>query len=366
MNLLETITLMMCGLGLLALILFLAFNLKHEYSRVYLAFLLFCIIYSSLNASLIQSGLMMNFPHIYRTAIPFIFIIGPALYYYTRTAIDRTTSFNTSFLYHLIPALGAFLSYVPFYMLPADAKIKYLDRLGEGETIFSLSEGLLPIGVIYAAAILSGFIYGVISLHRIAKSKKGRPQLPRRWITAMSLFVLVAFLVFTMAFLEHSFQSFKFFAYFHACISFLLVINLYMRPDILYGISQKIQEPVTNKTPLLPAEKLEEYANRVEHFMKEEKPYLDSSLSLNAMANEIGIPRNQLSWVINQHFEMNFNEFINNYRIDHIINNYSKHQFRQLTMEGIAQEVGFRSRNTFILAVKKRSGKTPTEYFKQN
>jgi AraC-like DNA-binding protein len=32
-------------------------------------------------------------------------------------------------------------------------------------------------------------------------------------------------------------------------------------------------------------------------------------------------------------------------------------------MEGIAHEAGFRSRNTFIMAVKKRSGKTPSEFF---
>jgi AraC-like DNA-binding protein len=62
---------------------------------------------------------------------------------------------------------------------------------------------------------------------------------------------------------------------------------------------------------------------------------------------------------------MNFNEFINNRRIDHIVRNYSNEQFQKLTLEGIAQEVGFRSRNTFILAVKKRSGKTPTEFFKE-
>ncbi len=365
MSILETITILMCGLGMLALILFLVFNLKHEYSRVYLAILLFSIIFTSFNGTLIQSGLMLSLPYIYRTGAPFIFIMGPAVYFYVRTAIDRSTSFDSSFLLHLIPAAIAFIAYMPLYTASIPEKVHAVETLYAGGTIFSHNEGWLPTSAIYIGSVVSGVIYSILSLIRISKTEKGRPQIPRRWLTVMAVFVLVVFVTFGLAYFKRSIESFNLFAYFHASISFLLVINLYMRPDILYGIETIQKEPPPAKVPLLPDDKLQEFARRVETFMEEQEPYLDPGLSLNAMANEIGIPRNQLSWVINQYFEMNFNEFVNNYRIDHILNHYSKSQFRQLTMEGIAQEVGFRSRNTFILAVKKRSGQTPTEYFKR-
>jgi AraC-like DNA-binding protein len=37
--------------------------------------------------------------------------------------------------------------------------------------------------------------------------------------------------------------------------------------------------------------------------------------------------------------------------------------FLQFTLEGLGQQVGFQSRTAFIAAVKRRTGKTPSEFF---
>jgi len=59
---------------------------------------------------------------------------------------------------------------------------------------------------------------------------------------------------------------------------------------------------------------------------------------------------------------MNFNDFINNYRIEAVKTMFLNEEHKKSTLLGIAYDCGFNSKATFNRAFKKHTSCTPKEY----
>jgi len=99
------------------------------------------------------------------------------------------------------------------------------------------------------------------------------------------------------------------------------------------------------------------------HFSRN-KPFLKHGYSLRMLSEEIHLPLHQLSAFINSYYKMNFNDFINEYRIIFSIDKLLKKEWMYKKLETIAGEAGFNNRNTFISAFKKVTGVKPSEFLK--
>ena len=99
--------------------------------------------------------------------------------------------------------------------------------------------------------------------------------------------------------------------------------------------------------------------------MATEKPYLDADLSLPELANRLAIPSHHLSRVINEQFEANFFDFINQYRIEEVKVRIDNPEYQNLSLLGIAFECGFNTKSAFNRVFKKMTGFTPSEYRKK-
>ena len=100
------------------------------------------------------------------------------------------------------------------------------------------------------------------------------------------------------------------------------------------------------------------------HYMRESKPYLNQLLTLDNLAAQTFMPARQLSQVINRHFDKNFFEFINGYRIEESKILLAKEENAKITMLEIMAQAGFNSKATFNTFFKKLVGETPTQYRK--
>ena len=100
----------------------------------------------------------------------------------------------------------------------------------------------------------------------------------------------------------------------------------------------------------------------VSTFMKDKKPYLNPDLNLSELADELKMNRGQLSQVINSGFDQNFNDFVNNYRVNAIKEKLNEGSHKQLSLLGIAYDCGFNSKATFNRVFKKLTQTSPTEY----
>ena len=100
-----------------------------------------------------------------------------------------------------------------------------------------------------------------------------------------------------------------------------------------------------------------------DHFSRN-KPFLKHGYSLRMLSEEIHLPLHQLSAFINSYYKINFNDFVNEYRILCCIEKLLKKEWEFKKLESIAEETGFNNRNTFTSAFKKATGLNPSEFIK--
>jgi len=131
----------------------------------------------------------------------------------------------------------------------------------------------------------------------------------------------------------------------------------------LYG-HLKPQKSETKKKTLLDPETARKYADKILHFVETEKPYLNPTISLRDLANQLQIHPNQLSWLLNEAIGKKFNEFINHYRVEHFKELAKNPGNAHISIIGLAYESGFNSKTVFNTFFKKEMGITPLEYLK--
>lgn len=149
-----------------------------------------------------------------------------------------------------------------------------------------------------------------------------------------------------------------------------LVMKALNHPELFRGINSKIQltkdilPEVEEKTESknVQDDAISSQISRLKQYMAEREPFLDPSLTIQELANQIDIPVRDLSILINHHMDQHFFDFVNEYRIQKAMG-ILKDQFRsQLTVLEILYEVGFNSKSSFNTSFKKHTNLTPTAY----
>ncbi|MFD2563812.1 tetratricopeptide repeat protein [Aquimarina rubra] len=94
--------------------------------------------------------------------------------------------------------------------------------------------------------------------------------------------------------------------------------------------------------------------------------YLKTECNLYNVAKKINTNTSYLSKVINAHFGKNFNTYINDLRINYaIVRLKNESKFRSYSIKSIAEEVGYKSADSFTKYFKIHTGLLPSFYIKQ-
>lgn len=121
----------------------------------------------------------------------------------------------------------------------------------------------------------------------------------------------------------------------------------------------------TSKVKTEPSELELEYKRVVAH-MNKEKPYVECDLVLPKLAMLCGINQRTLSRAIKEHEGVNFNQFINKYRVEETKRLLKDASNQHLSIEGIGELAGFNSKATFYASFKKLCGVSPTIFRDQS
>lgn len=135
-----------------------------------------------------------------------------------------------------------------------------------------------------------------------------------------------------------------------------------------FSMDKIIEKQKTTDTTkaLLLEEELKELENKLTTYFNEEKPYLDASLSLNTVAEILEISTNKTSFLINEVIGMNFNEYMNSFRLKHFKKIALLTENKNITLLGLAFESGFNSKTVFNNFFKKHENTTPSIWLKAN
>ena len=133
----------------------------------------------------------------------------------------------------------------------------------------------------------------------------------------------------------------------------------------IFGDTQSHEEHTRKyKKSLLNPELLSQYHDQLKDLMITEQPHLNPNLTLRDLADQMEIPANQFSQLLNEGFNQNFSEFINAYRLETFKEKVADPKNSHLTLLAIAYDSGFNSKTVFNTYFKKVTGQTPKAYMK--
>jgi AraC-like DNA-binding protein len=333
---------------------------------------------------LIETGLILEVPHLYRTTTPLVVLTGPTVFLYVRALLHGEVNWQKRDWLHLIPGVLVALCLLPFYSRSASYKRAWLEKLYEEPSRFAeFPESVLPPYAqhMFDAVVILGYaIVTLAMIYKFLRTTEEHPQNVRKdtigWVVFYTVVALLLGITGLSVFVLENIPQVFFFSILNsltALLSFPLFLLLFFNPAILYGIKDSELREIKRKSPgddsALPygleATKKKEIQDSLQAYMEESKPYLSKDLSLPQLAHHLNVTRHQLSYIINSAYQCNFNAFINDLRIGYCLDHFTPAQWNTYTLDGIADAIGFGSRGTFIRAFKKKTGLLPSEYRSQ-
>ncbi len=359
-------------IGLLIIIILLTKQRHDVQQKFWLVLFVVSLTYNAFLIFLLKSTYVLEYPHFYKTGSPFTYLIPISFFLYAKSVLSKTKTISSYYFLLLIVPFLHTVELIPFYLKSAAYKANHLKNIftvNDG-LVFS-SEGWLTTDVHFYFQFLIGIILcAVISITLYKEIKKDfTPQL--KWLSAITVFLFLFFSSCTAALLMntqrntiHDFGSFV------LGITLLSIfINLFLSPEILYGRTFKtipIEKPESlNQGLLLSPNDVAHHTKAIEAFYKNETHFLSPEFRLQDLANHTGIAKNVLSYVVNKAYQKNFNQLLNEKRIEVALEKLQQGEWQNLSINGIANMVGFQSRTTFNKAFKEKTGKTPSAFTKQ-
>lgn len=113
---------------------------------------------------------------------------------------------------------------------------------------------------------------------------------------------------------------------------------------------------------VLSTTRAELIARLLEQHMDEHKPFLKAGYSIRDLSDDLEVPAYQISAYLNRLRGMNFNDYLNQFRVKYCEELIRQGLVGQLNLRGLAMTCGFNNRNTLTTAFKKFTGYTPSHY----
>lgn len=120
------------------------------------------------------------------------------------------------------------------------------------------------------------------------------------------------------------------------------------------------------KNSSLNSKDIDDYKIRIIKAMETDKVFTNPDLSLQLFSETVDIPKHYISEILSSHLDTNFQDFINEYRVEEFIKLYSNPDNNHFSVMGIATSAGFKNKATFNANFKKFKGISPTEYKQRN
>lgn len=330
---------------------------------------------------LIDTGLLLEVPHLFRTTTPLAVLAGPTVYLYVRGMIRADVKWQKTDLLHLLPGVVVFLLILPFYLKSSEEKYVWLTALYEDPSRFGyFLESVLPAGFQHIMDGIIVIVYGILALQLIAnytaQNPEGSRRIPKgtlRWMRFHSAVIISLGLVGVNVWLFQKLPRAYFVSTLNtlaAILEFPLLLFLFFNPSILYGdfFRAKHDTPPINSNSQnqrdygLTTDQIQEISEALALLMKVDKPYLNKDFNLDQLAGLLGVSRHQISYILNQKLQTNFWNYINDLRISYCMEQLNAKDWTDLSIDGISDKAGFGSRGTFIKAFKKKTGNLPSEF----
>jgi len=310
-----------------------------------------------------------QYPIVLGLAVPLPLVHGPFLLFYVSSLISKHQGFKRLHLLHFIPSFTYYALLVPIFILPLE---------GQRAFVFEQIPIDPPLYVIIFNYLVdvSGVVYVTWSLILLRKHQKNigdnfsyTDKINLIWLRNVIIgMALIWIAVLAGNFLEDLESSNLVFG---TVVLFIFLIGYFgIRQGAIFtnrfADSPGSKEPaVKYQKSKLNSEQIQKYLDQLLALMDEEKPHLESRLTLPKLAGKLSLSHNYLSQIINEQLKQNFYDFINSYRVEEFKQRVEKDKSDRFTLLAHAHESGFSSKSSFNEVFKKITSIAPSEYQRQ-
>ncbi len=365
--------------------------------RLFLALLTFVFAIDLGHEFLYQSHYLLNVPILGYIDPVLNLLYGPSFYLYVR-ALTKGAVFNFSRKQwlHILPFIFAVLICLGLPELNAEQFEHFLYNDGEvtsnNESLIKLIVSRIAMASVISIGCYLYFSIRIIIIHtRLVRQQfSSIEKVTLNWLRNLliALSVLYSFLLFDGFFsdLIDDHNNLNNLLYLMIVAVIYTMGYMGMRQPAIFTNRESVSdlqlvEPLTEstetlikipnisdeikyKTSALDFDMSSVLKEELQKHMKIERPFLNSQLTLHELAKQLSISPNYLSQVINEQLQMNFFDFINEYRVVEAKSILSQESLKKTSIISTAYDSGFNSKSAFYAAFKKHVGTTPTEYKK--
>jgi len=301
-----------------------------------------------------------SIPHHEVIITSIFYLFGPLFYFYVRALTEQLSSVHRRDYLHFFPFFVCILFSLPLYIISFNQAKPHI--------ILEILAGLVVIHVIVYMTWSVNLL--ITHTRKIRDSFSSTDRINLRWLR----FLIIGFTVTWLAALYFDLQNTNpdDWDYVWLLVSLLMYLIGYMglrQPEIFAGkiITEDTETDRLKKKyqkSALTGEMAETYVQKLQEHMQTAKPYLISNITLPELAHGISLSVHHLSQIINEKLNLNFFEFINQYRVEEAKKLLADPAKRHLTIAAIGFEAGFNSNSAFNAIFKRLTRQTPSQYRK--
>ena len=354
------------GLFLLGVLLF-AKGEKFKPGRTYLMLIILVLLWFLAEFFSVRQKLDLGLNLFYGTRYGSWFLLGPIMYFYFNAITKSEWKLRKKDLVQFIPFV-LFVVVIPLIAYKAlnDRQVDYgmLSVFDHREKVLTTIQWTYSVVFILQFMHLGYFLIKnlkVVKTYSKGLSREYASIAPAvGWLKNLNIALLLV-LVLSAIFLY-----------------ILLITDIYRRHldyiyvlpigVLFYWISFRFMrtsiKPVENGSKYvgssLSAEEIPAMQLKLEDLMQEQEVYLNNTIRLADLAQQMGMSKHHLSQLINQEYGMSFFDFINRSRVERAKELIAAHP--EYKMLQVAFDSGFNNKTSFVNAFKKFEGITPSRY----
>ncbi|WP_106790893.1 AraC family transcriptional regulator [Aquimarina sp. Aq78] len=327
----------------------------------------------AIDVFLCYTGLLKYVPHVNDSTEPLVLLLGPSIYLFIYALLERNSITFKRYWIHVLPSVVYFLSQITYYIQPVSVKINaylgaYFSEIQRIPVPDDTNYSYLWIKDEFRWLVLSSFIiYIILSIRLIVRHfyasktknansiKVNKYDFSRNTIIGFLATFILVFLVFL------NFEDDAGDHYIFIFLTALILITTF----VLLSESRFFENSwIADKYETSKIKNDQNSIKEIKAFIEDETYYLLPSASLKDLAKTLGSNSNYISQIINANTGLNFNDFINQYRIEESKKRLLDKNYSHLTIEAIGNSVGFKSKATFYNAFKKHVEMSPKAFMK--
>lgn len=320
-----------------------------------------------------------EFPLMSAGFISLLMLHGPFLYLYISSLVFHKTKLSSRNLIHFAPFLLFNLYLLYAYLVPeasAGISLEHIAGKAHPPVFFVL---------FLIMTVLSGPVYFIVSLRlfkrldsSISENFSYSENIDLKWMRTLVLIFGIIWTVFIFSasayhVLDLFSMAFCTDGLFISLSGFIISVGYFglKQKEIFIHFPEEIEDIKIEKQKKyagsgLKAQDSKEYADILLKHIRNKKSFLNPTISLAELADELKIQPHYLSQIINEIFEQNFFDFINQYRVEEVKLKMTDPNFNKFSLLGIAFECGFNSKSAFNRIFKKFTGLTPSQFKELN